>query len=93
MPETASPPAVPEAPQVVKVGFDDYLARVRVVLDGEPQVLTDGLTLAELVVHLGLTQRRIAIEVNHEIVARDRFEAHRLAAGDEVEIVHFVGGG
>ncbi|MDE2211344.1 MAG: sulfur carrier protein ThiS, partial [Betaproteobacteria bacterium] len=42
---------------------------------------------------LGLTQRRIAVERNGEIVPRSGFDTTRLAAGDHVEIVVAVGGG
>lgn len=66
---------------------------MHVTINGEPQALRDSLTIADLLNQLGLSQRRIAIEVNREIVARDRYPAHALADGDQVEIVHFVGGG
>ena len=66
---------------------------MRVTINGETQSLTDGLTLADLLRHLQLNQRRIAVEVNREIVARERYPAHALTDGDEIEIVHFVGGG
>jgi sulfur carrier protein len=66
---------------------------VRVQLNGEVQELLDGSTVADLVARLGLGNRRVAVEVNHEIVARDRYLVHALADDDQVEIVHFVGGG
>ena len=40
-----------------------------------------------------LAQRRVAVEVNGEIVPRGRHGEHRLQAGDKVEIVHALGGG
>jgi sulfur carrier protein len=91
--ETASAPRLPDTPQVVKAGSKHYLLRVHVTINGEPQALSDSLTIADLLTHLGLGERRIAIEVNREIIARDRYAAHALADGDQVEIVHFVGGG
>lgn len=66
---------------------------MRVTVNGEPQSLTEGLMLADLLNQLQLNQRRIAVEVNREIVARELYAAHALAEGDEIEIVHFVGGG
>jgi thiamine biosynthesis protein ThiS len=66
---------------------------VRVVINGEEQKLVEGLTLAGLVSQLDLNQRRIAVEVNREIVAREEYETRVLHEGDEVEVVHFVGGG
>ena len=67
--------------------------RVQVILNGEQQTLSEGLTIAGLIDHLGLNQRRIAVEVNREIVAREQYTVRALANGDQVEIVHFVGGG
>ena len=58
----------------------------RHTLDGEP-------TLDDLVATLGLTGRRIAIEVNEAIVPRSQHTATRLADGDRVEVVHAIGGG
>ena len=63
------------------------------MINGEPHRLIDGVTIADLIGQLGLNQRRIAVEVNQEIVARERYATHALADGDRVEIVHFVGGG
>jgi sulfur carrier protein len=66
---------------------------VHVIVNGEPQQLEEGSTIAGLVGALGLNQRRIAVEVNREIIAREEYATRVLAAGDQVEIVHFVGGG
>ena len=66
---------------------------VQVTVNDEPPVLDDGATVADLVAHLGLGPRRIAVEVNREIVPRATYAAHTLADGDTIEIIHFVGGG
>jgi thiamine biosynthesis protein ThiS len=66
---------------------------MRVMLNGEPRTVADGLTVAQLVCDLGLTARRIAIEVNRDILAREDYSACALRDGDAVEIVHFIGGG
>ncbi len=66
---------------------------MRVTINGEVQTLPDESTLAGLVSGLNLNQRRIAVEVNREIVAREEYATRVLHEGDEVEIVHFVGGG
>jgi thiamine biosynthesis protein ThiS len=66
---------------------------VHVLINGESQTVHEGLSLAGLIDRLGLNQRRIAIEVNREIIARDHYVTHILEEGDAVEIVHFVGGG
>jgi sulfur carrier protein len=66
---------------------------VRVIVNGEPHEMSDGLTVAGLISQLSLNGRRIAVEVNREILDRELYAAHALTNGDEVEIVHFVGGG
>lgn len=62
-------------------------------LNGEPLALTAPCTLAELLVAQGLAERRVAVEVNGDIVPRSRHIDHRLSEGDIVEIVHALGGG
>jgi len=66
---------------------------MRVTLNGEPRDVRDGLTVAELVSDLGLRLRRIAVEINLDILARVDYPRRRLCEGDVVEIVHFIGGG
>lgn len=66
---------------------------MQVTVNGEEQVLAEALSVAELVEQLGLAQRRIAIEINGEIVPRSHHPDHRLQPGDKVEVVHAIGGG
>ncbi|MBI3301797.1 MAG: sulfur carrier protein ThiS [Deltaproteobacteria bacterium] len=62
-------------------------------LNGEQRECREGMTLEDLVAELGLGRRRIAVEVNRDIIPRDEYASCRLQAGNEIEIVHFVGGG
>lgn len=62
-------------------------------LNGEPLALSAPCTLTGLLIAQGLTERRVAVEVNGEIVPRSRHAGHLLAEGDRVEIVHALGGG
>ena len=65
---------------------------MNLIINGENKVsLAD--TLSALVDQLGMKSDRVAIELNREIVPRDRWAQTRLADGDQLEIVHFVGGG
>jgi len=50
-------------------------------------------TLATLVETLGMKSDRVAIELNRDIVPRDRWAQTNLNDGDKLEVVHFVGGG
>ncbi|HTU56492.1 MAG TPA: sulfur carrier protein ThiS [Acetobacteraceae bacterium] len=62
-------------------------------LNGEARTLPGLLSVAGLLAHLGLEARKVAIERNLEIVPRSRYGETWLAAGDRLEIVHFIGGG
>lgn len=64
-----------------------------IVLNGEERAVPDGVTVAALLDSLGLPRAKVAVERNRAIVSRSRFADQVLAAGDEIEIVRFVGGG
>jgi thiamine biosynthesis protein ThiS len=63
------------------------------LVNGKPVELPDGSTVAALVSHLGVEPARVAIERNQDVVPRRTWAEARLADGDQVEIVTFVGGG
>ena len=63
------------------------------MINAQEQTVDDGLSLAEVVQQLGMKPDRVAVELNREIVPRDRWSKTRLQDGDQKEIVHFVGGG
>lgn len=64
-------------------------------INGEARSFTDSapLTLAALVATLGMKADRVAVELNRDIVPRERWAETTLAEGDRLEVVHFVGGG
>ncbi len=62
-------------------------------INGDEKTFDGPLSVAELVEQLGMKGDRVAIELNREIVARANWAETRLAEGDRLEIVHFVGGG
>ena len=62
-------------------------------INGEARRVADGLTLAQLVVELGVEKNPIAVELNRSVVPRHRHGDVRLAEGDRIEIVTLVGGG
>ncbi|SEM80178.1 sulfur carrier protein ThiS [Halomonas caseinilytica] len=66
---------------------------MQIHLNGEAKHLDSEMSVAQLVDTLGLTGRRIAVEVNEEIVPKSIHGDTRLADGDRVEIVHAIGGG
>jgi sulfur carrier protein len=66
---------------------------MQIYVNGEERVLSDENSMAALVEILGLTGKRIAVEVNEELVPRSTFEHHLLQANDRIEIINAVGGG
>lgn len=66
---------------------------MRLQINGEEREVSGTLTLAALIEQLGMRADRVAVELNHDIVARDRWLATELREGDRLEVVHFVGGG
>ena len=66
---------------------------MKVFLNGEARELAEGATVAVLVAQLDLAGRRIAVEVNEDIVPKSLHAQTALRDGDRVEIVHAIGGG
>ena len=66
---------------------------VDITFNEHPRTLPGGCTVAVLLEREGLAGRRVAVEVNREIVPRSAHATHVLAAGDRVEVVHALGGG
>ncbi|MGE8295901.1 MAG: sulfur carrier protein ThiS [Pseudomonas sp.] len=66
---------------------------MRIQLNGEAFELPDNQTVADLLVRLDLTGRRVAVELNLDIVPRSQHDSTLLAEGDQVEVVHAIGGG
>ena len=66
---------------------------MKLQINGEEQSFAGTPTLSDLLEHMGMKPGRVAIELNREIVPRDRWKQTALCDGDHLEIVHFVGGG
>lgn len=66
---------------------------MRILLNGRDQHVENGATVADLIATSGLAGKRVAIEVNREIVPRSDYAARTLSADDRVEVVHAIGGG
>ncbi len=69
------------------------LDEISLTVNGDALHLPAGATVAALIARLGLDKRKLAVELNREIVPRSRTRRDRLRQGDVLEIVHFIGGG
>ncbi len=66
---------------------------MEVVVNGQIKQVVEGISVQELLDQFQIKPIRVAVERNREIVTRKQFSATRLTAGDQIEIVTFVGGG
>ena len=66
---------------------------INITVNGEPRAVTPDLTAAQLVELLELGGRRLAVEINREILPRSQYAGHALREGDRIEIVQAIGGG
>jgi sulfur carrier protein len=66
---------------------------MNVLINGESRSLPEGASLQDVINLLQLQGKRLAVEINTEIVPRSLHANHRLHEGDRVEIVHAIGGG
>jgi sulfur carrier protein len=66
---------------------------MQLLINGSATEIPTELTARQLIERLELTGKRIALEVNGEIVPRSTYEGHNLREGDKIEIIHAVGGG
>jgi sulfur carrier protein len=66
---------------------------MQIQLNGDAMELPDAMTVADLIAHLELTGKRLAVEVNEDIVPRSQHPELTLSEGDRVEVVHAIGGG
>lgn len=64
-----------------------------ILLNDRPTEVPEGATVAFLLEFLSLAERRVAVELNGEIVPRAQYGQRPLSEGDRVEVVQFVGGG
>ena len=65
----------------------------KIQLNGDPYEINNGTNLNELLNKLKIQKNKVAIEVNGEIVERNKYQNLILNKDDKVEIVHFIGGG
>jgi sulfur carrier protein len=69
------------------------MSSFEVVVNGTPRPVARGTTVAGLIALLGLSDKRVAVERNREVVPRAKHAEVALASGDRLELVTLVGGG
>lgn len=66
---------------------------MKIMVNGDAMEIKDSATVEDLMIHLALTKKRLAVEVNQNIIAKSRHSKTLLAANDTIEIIHAIGGG
>ncbi len=66
---------------------------MNVIVNGKPESVEEGSSLASLVQGLGLSKDGVAVAVNHRVIPRSDRSEYRLRESDQVEVVQAVGGG
>ncbi len=66
---------------------------INILLNGEPREVAKEIRLDQLLDFFSLPKQRIAIELNSNVIRRSEWPQTRVAGGDRIEVVHFVGGG
>jgi sulfur carrier protein len=66
---------------------------VQITVNGQPREVPEGITVAQLLDELALATKYVAVEVNLQLVPRQKHARYRLGEGDRLEIVTLVGGG
>ncbi len=66
---------------------------ITISLNGEQQTMPAGSSLADLLAKFELDPKKLALELNYEIIPLTNFTSCQLHEGDKIEIVEFVGGG
>jgi thiamine biosynthesis protein ThiS len=66
---------------------------MQIRLNGEPYESPADVSVAELLERLGIPRVRVAVELNLNILSKEEYSTTTLKEGDQLEVVHFVGGG
>lgn len=66
---------------------------INIILNGENQQIDNSISITQLLQSLDMSNKRLAVEVNQQIVSRSHFSTQILKANDKVEIVQAIGGG
>ena len=69
------------------------IKKIKININGKSKIINDNLKLLNLIKLLKIPVKKVAIELNHEIVDKKKMDRIFLKKNDKIEIVHFIGGG
>jgi sulfur carrier protein len=69
------------------------IKKIKIRINGKLSSINDNLSLLNLLNHLKIPLKKVAIELNLEIVDKNNLTKINLKNNDKIEVVHFIGGG
>ena len=67
--------------------------KIKININGKPKIVNENLRLIDLIKMLNIPVKKVAIELNYEILDKKKINKMHLKNDDKIEIVHFIGGG
>ena len=67
--------------------------KIKIRLNGKTKVITENFKIKNLIIELKIPIKKVAIELNQEILDKKKLNKIKLKKNDKIEIVHFIGGG
>ena len=67
--------------------------KIKININGKPKFVSENLKLIDLIKMLKISVKKVAIELNYEILDKKKINKMHLKNNDKIEIVHFIGGG
>ena len=67
--------------------------KIKININGRPKIVSENLKLIDLIKMLKIPIKKVAIELNYEILDKKKINKIYLKSNDKIEIVHFIGGG
>jgi sulfur carrier protein len=66
---------------------------MQIILNGDKTIINNNMTIAQLLQQFELDSRKVAVELNKNLVFHHNFDCTLISQNDIIEIVHFIGGG
>jgi len=69
------------------------IKKIKIKINGNFSVINENLSISDFVKQLKIPLKKVAIELNQEIIDKNKLSKIKLKQNDKIEIVHFIGGG
>ena len=69
------------------------IKKIKIKLNGKVRIINENFKIIDLIKRLKIPVKKVAIELNHEILDKKKLSNTYLKKNDKIEIVHFIGGG